>query len=273
MFVPDTGRRFGFCMGALCASLWLAAPWAASAQGATEYRITPSADTTIYAEQSGGSAYDAISDGSGPNLWTAVIVAGVTRRALLRFDLSAIPPGSRVLSARVELFVVRARDEHATSLHRVLAAWGEGGSNGGDAGVGAPAQAGDATWSHRFWPQQPWAQRGGDFISSSSASRLVGFGPASYAWDSTPQLVADVQGWLTQPVANHGWILIGDDQGLQNAKRLVSRISATDVGRPLLIVSVEPPPPANVRRIPPPAWAAALLGAGMAAVIVRRRRR
>jgi len=273
VFGPDFRRKPGRCAAALTASLLFAATWAASAQVATEYRLTPSADTTIFAEQSDSSAYDSVSDGSGPNLWTAVIAAGVTRRALLRFDLSAIPPGSRVISARVELFVVRARDEHSTSLHRVLASWGEGGSNGGDAGVGAPAQPGDATWSHRFWPQQPWTQRGGDFVASASASRLVGFGPASYAWSSTPQLVADVQEWLTQPAANHGWILIGDDQGLQNAKRLVSRNSATDVGRPLLIISVEPPPPANVKQVPLPGWALAVLGAGLAAVIVRRRRR
>ena len=124
MFVPDPGRRFGFCMAALCASLWLAAPWAASAQGATEYRITPSADTTIYAEQSGGSAYDSISDGSGPNLWTAVIAAGVTRRALLRFDLSAIPPGSRVLSASPSLSPSPTNPNEINNLERHFGAYG-----------------------------------------------------------------------------------------------------------------------------------------------------
>ena len=125
-----------------------------------QYRLQAVADTTIFANQGGDTAYDATSDGSGPNIWTSVLAAGVTRRALIRFDLSAIPTGSQVVSASLQLFVVRARDEHNLSLHRVLAPWGEGSSNGGDAGIGAPAQAGDATWSHRNW----WCLKTRDLI-------------------------------------------------------------------------------------------------------------
>jgi len=255
-------------------SCWalLALLWAGTAAAATQLRIGPSADTTIYAEQSGSTAYDNVSDGSGPNLWTSVIAAGVTRRALVRFDLSAVPPGSRVLSAQLQLFEVRARDGHNVSMHRVLASWGEAGSNGGDAGVGAPAQPGDATWSHRFWPTQTWAQRGGDFVASASSTLLVGIGPGAFLWPSTPQAVADVQRWVDQPNTNHGWMLIGDDTGLQNAKRFGSRNNATPEARPVLIVSYEAGPAGSDVDIPLPGWALALLGTGLAAALLRRRR-
>jgi len=239
-----------------------------AASAATTVRVSPIADTTIYAEQSGSTAYDATSDGAGPNLWTSVLAAGVTRRALVRFDLSAVPKGSRIIGAQLQLFEIRARDEHVVSTHRLLASWGEAGSNGGDAGIGAPAQPGDATWSHRFWPTQTWKTRGGEFVDTPSASLSVGFGPGAFVWPSTTRAVADVQLWVDQPATNHGWILIGDDLGLQNAKRFGSRNYPGSEGWPVLIVSYDTPD----ADIPLPGWALALLGTGLAAALLRRRR-
>ena len=224
------------------AAVLLGSAAAVQAQSPVVYQLTPVADTSIFGAQGGGTEVDGISDGMGPNLWTSVTAGGITRRALLRFDLSSLPADAQIVSVQLQLFEVRARDEHVLSLHRVLGAWGEGNSNGGDAGAGAPAQAGDATWSHRVWPNVPWNQRGGDFVADPSSTLSVGLGPGTFTWGSTPQMVADVQGWLTQPASNHGWMLIGDDTGLQNAKRFVSRNSAGTQGLPTLIVSVVPEP-------------------------------
>lgn len=268
MRAQETLLRALFLSGASIAALALCG----AVHAATEVRLIPNADTTIFADQGGGTSYDATSDGSGPNLWTSVIAAGVTRRALLRFDLTAVPPGSRVLSARLQLFEIRARDEHVVSLHRVLAPWGEAGSNGGDAGVGAPAQSGDATWSHRFWPTQTWAVRGGDFVASPSSSTSVSLGPGAFVWPSTAQTVSDVQRWIDQPSTNHGWMLIGDDLGLQNAKRFGSRNNTTVEARPVLIVSYDRATAVSDVDIPLPGWALALLGTGLAAALLRRRR-
>ena len=249
----------------VAAGVLLGCATTAQAQGAAAYRLTPVADTTIFGAQDGGTAYDGISDGSGPNLWTSVTAGGFTRRALLRFDLSALPADALIVSVQLQMFEVRARDEHVLGLHRVLGAWGEGGSNGGDAGAGAAAQAGDATWSHRVWPDVPWSQRGGDFMADPSATLSVGLAPATFTWGSTPQLVADVQGWLAQPASNHGWILIGNDAGLQNAKRFVSRNIAGTEGLPSLVVGV-----AGV--VPEPGTYLLML-AGMASVMLALSRR
>lgn len=260
-------------LGASCAAraamalVMVSAAWGAP----VEYRLPLAADTTIYAAQGGGTEYDAVSDGAGANLWTAVTAGGVIRRALLRFDLAAIPAGSQVLSVTLTLHEIRSRETHATSLHRVLAPWGEAGSDGGDAGIGAQAQSGDATWSHRLYPTVVWAQRGGDFVPGASSSLVVGGAPAFYTWPSTAQLVADVQGWVDQPAAHHGWIVIGTETGQQNAKRWASRQQASPTVRPLLIVRAEPP--ADNGEIPVPAWALLLLGAGLATGLARTARR
>lgn len=152
------------------------------AQATTQFSAFEAvADATIFAEQSGGTAYDAVADGRGGNLWTSVLAAGVVRRALVRFDLSALPAGAQVVSVQVEAFMIRLREPQTIALHRITAPWSEGPANGGDAGIGAPASAGDCTWSHRVWPNQPWATRGGEGtdLALLSASAMLA---APLAW-------------------------------------------------------------------------------------------
>lgn len=243
---------------------------AARAQPVIETVLPALADATIFAEQTGGTAYDAVADGKGANLWTSVIVAGVVRRALVRFDTSALPPGAQVLAARVEAFMIRLREPQAIALHRIGAAWSEGPANGGDAGVGAAAGAGDCTWTHRVWPAERWASRGGDYLLTASASAAVGGWPAPVVWASTPALVDDVQSWVETPASNHGWMMIGNESGTQNASRLASRESSEAAARPRLVVSWLAP--AADAQVPLPPWALALLGAAAAAALLRRRR-
>ena len=239
------------------------------ARAATVADFAAVADATIFANQNGDTTYDAVADGQGGSLWTSVLAAGVVRRALLRFDLSGIPAGAVVLEASIEAFMIRLREPQALTLHRVTAAWGEGPSNGGDAGVGAAAGPGDCTWSHRVWPHQPWGRRGGDYLLSASASTPVSGWPAPVAWASTPALVDDVQGWVDTPASNHGWMMIGIESGSQNASRLASRHSTSPSARPRLRVRwIEPAPGEDV---PLPAWALALF-AGAAALALRHRR-
>lgn len=256
-------RRITAVLGvALC---W---PAIASPQQMLQWQGQAVADATVFHDVGGSPAYDGVADGAGPNLWTSVLAAGVTRRALVRFDLSALPPGARVTEVSLSLAQIRARDGHAVAVHRVLAPWGEGASNGGDAGIGAPAQPGDTTWTRRFWPATSWANPGGDFAGMASTTLLVPVGSGRFTWPSTAAAVADVQAWVDQPSTNHGWVLIGVENTDQNAKRFGSRQGGA-AAAPQLTVRYELAQPAE-GDVPLPPWALALLGAGLLWRLTRR---
>jgi hypothetical protein len=84
-----------------------------------------------------------------------------------------------------------------------------------------------------------------------------------------PALLQDVQGWVDQPASNHGWILIGQEDGVQNAKRFSSRTS-TEPPR-LEVRYREPSAQAQDGDVPLPAWALITLFAALAAGLARRR--
>lgn len=255
-----------YCLAGL--AVWCAAlvvhPLAQAAETQT-FVFTPSADTTIFADVAGSNlSWDDKSDGQGSSLWLSTTAGGVLRRTLVQFDLSAIPAGMQVVSASLSLYESRARDDHEVALHRVLAPWGEGASNGGSQGEGDQAEAGDATWRWRDYGVTEWATRGGDFVPTASALTLVGAPNATYTWTSNAGLVSDVQAWLADPSVNHGWILIGPELDIQNAKRFDSRESGVLAQRPMLVVQVSP--------IPEPATTA-LFAAGLLALTMARRSR
>jgi len=156
------------------------------------------------------------------------------RRALLEFDLSAIPANAVIESVQVAFTINKipgfgAVSESAT-LHRMLRDWGEGTSSAlGAEGQGIAAQPGDATWNHAFFNTVPWSVAGGDFAVAASASTPFGVGaPETMTFTSTPELVADVQGWVKKPADNFGWILRGDEITIRNARRLASRENQVD---------------------------------------------
>jgi len=171
------------------------------------------------------------------------------RRALLEFDLSVIPAHAVIESVQVAFTINMVPMFVATSdfatLHRLLRDWGEGTSNApGLEGRGIAAQIGeDATWSHAFFNLDPcfnagcWAVAGGDFAETASASTPFGVGnPETMTFASTPGLVADVQAWVRKPADNYGWVLRGDENTIQNARRMASREHLTD---PVPVLTVE----------------------------------
>jgi len=210
--------------------------------------IEPAADNTLYERAAGD-----LSNGAGPSLFigqTGVNAGNVLRRALLRFDLSAIPPGSEVLSARLEFNVDMVPPNPTgfdAALHRVQAAWGEAGSFApGAGGGGASAQPGDATWLHRFFDTEFWTTPGGDFEPIASAFAPLDAGTGTFAFEATPTLIADVQAWVNQPGSNFGWMILGEEDNGENARRIASRENAALA--PMLEVEFIPallPPPAT----------------------------
>lgn len=218
-----------------------------------------SKDNTLY-EDSGGVR----SNGAGPHMYVGNTLIDGVRRALVAFDLSTIPGGSTITGVSLRMNVSQAgANSENVALHRVLADWGEGTSNAGSpGGAGASATPGDATWVHRSFDQVRWTTPGGDFDLRESGSVRVG-GTGLYTWLSTPQMVADVQGWMNDPRSNFGWLLLGDERTAQTAKRFDSRENPDSALRPALEVTYT---------VPTPMGAVVVIG-GVGAVATRRRRK
>jgi hypothetical protein len=214
--------------------------------------LRASKDTTLI-ESSDGK----LSNGSGPLFFVGRTrqPENSIRRGLIAFDIaSAIPAGSKVTSVKLILYVEHSaagsQQEARITLHRVLADWGEGKSNT-KFGMGDQALEGDATWIHTFYPNRLWSQRGGDYEPSESGAQTVtdekGGDKGQYIWGSTPQMTADVQGWLDSPNKNFGWLLRGDETKGETAKAFHSREGTDQEGRnlveahPLLVVTFIPP--------------------------------
>jgi hypothetical protein len=239
----DFLRTKGGADGATLGLLWdtlKSPPEVIATASATDLVLTPSQDNTLYEHPAG-----ALSNGAGQHLFAGRTSqpSGSIRRGLLAFDLSAIPTGSTILSVTLRLNLSRAADPtpQPVVLHRLLASWGESGSDAPDPeGSGGPAAPGDATWTHRFTNTLTWTTPGGDFVPAASASTPVG--PAGvYTWGSTPQLVADVQAWLDEPTTNFGWLLQGNESIAGTVRRFDSRENGTVANRPMLTIVFAPP--------------------------------
>ncbi|MBL0870566.1 MAG: DNRLRE domain-containing protein [Phycisphaerales bacterium] len=205
---------------------------------AGEVTLNPAADCTIYYRTFTPALL--LSSGSGEAIFAGkTYVHGDYRhRSFIRFDLSSIPCGSRVVGVTLSIAVANAQSavpETQIALHRALAAWGEGPSSS-FGGQGVPSETGDANWYERSHPGVLWTTPGGDFAPVASASTNAPLPPERVVWSSTPALVADVQAWLIQPAVNFGWMLKGDEQTMGSTRRMHSREAALQSDRPTLRV-------------------------------------
>ena len=196
-----------------------------------EGNLTADRDNSLYEHPEGAQ-----SNGSGRHLFVGRS-NGLSQRALVFFDVAgSIPDGSTIERASLTMSISnRESGSNDVYLHRVLADWGEGDSVGDEEGRGVAAMSGDATWIHSFSGNTMWDSPGGDFASISSADARVG-GLGRYTWESTLDMVTDVQGWLDDPSTNFGWILIGNETGHGTAKRFDSREHENEENRPVLTV-------------------------------------
>jgi hypothetical protein len=176
--------------------------------------------------------------------------AGARGRALLRFDLSAVPSNAVIETASLRFTVIQQPFGAVASsfgVHRFLKPWTEG-TGAGNQGV--LAQNGETTWRSQFhgsalWPQ-PGSTSGNDYVASSSGNVDVS-GLATYAV-SDPGIAVDVRAWVSGAATNHGWIVISDGEGSQRtARRLGSRESLS--GAPSLEIQYTVPPADPVPRI------------------------
>lgn len=204
-------------------------------------------DTTIYSDATGNSNAlgDYIFAGNAALLGTPNTFQGI-RRALIEFDVAGtVPSGATILSASLTLnnsfTPTNSTGNRTFSLRPVSTEWGEATSDagtGGGGGVGAAT--GDATWTAAVLGTTNWSSSGGDFggVSSSRSVNAAG----SYTWTG---LASDVQTFLDTSSNNHGWILLGPNEGTttRTAKRFDSKDHPTPANRPSLSVTYQPPLP------------------------------
>lgn len=226
--------------------------------------IAANRDNTLYEDDNG-----ALSSGAATSFYVGRLGpngAQKIRRGLLRFDTSSIPTNATITSVTLTLHVgsVGSGGGNVINLHRVTKDWGEGPSGVTQGGGGGSLSAdNDATWIHRFYSvanpasAPTWTTPGGDFSAVTSATTL-----ATQPVITTAAMAADVQAWVTNPSANFGWALIGDEGTAKSAIQISSR-EASAAFRPALSVTYDVIP------VPEPG-AAALLA--LALPLLNRRR-
>lgn len=125
---------------------------------------------------------------------------GTDSRALLYFDLSALPAESTVYSATLE--VSTPGDPYPpimVDIHRLTAEWNEGTDLNGTT---LPADG--VTWNERK-PGIPWITAGGDYDAATISSFNFAI-PGEIASFDVTALVRD---WVSQAQPNYGLIMIG----------------------------------------------------------------
>jgi hypothetical protein len=165
--------------------------------------LEPVKDGTLYQSETG-----ALSNGAGEFVFSGRTGLGGpgVQRAVLAFDLSAIPLGVTIDAARLTLTRSKGLSAGPFALHALSADWGEGAAIAPRGqGSGAPAEPGNATWIHTFSADQFWVSPGGDFEPVPSASASIAGGELVFGG---PGLVADIESWLLDPAQNAGWIVI-----------------------------------------------------------------
>jgi len=198
---------------------------AGTAVKAAVVTLNPSQDTYLSEHFAGpnGTGTDMVIGTQGLN------ATFTKNRGLLQFDFSSLPPGAVVNAVTLRLAVARVPSIPADSnfqLHRLLRPW----------------DALQSTWRLRLGEEDwdvPGGQEGTDFSATSSASVFVA-DAVEDTFPSTPQLVADVNAWLSNPSTNHGWLVKTEDESVgYTARRFAS--AEGGAGAPLLEVQFDAP--------------------------------
>ena len=167
-------------------------PLGGAAANADVVQLGASHDTTIYSESG------AESNGAGDHVFAGRTRDGLTRRALLRFDVSSIPAGSTIKGVTLTLHLSRTRTENQTRdappPARGLGRGGVARSRGG-----RRRRACADRRRHLDPPPLPERDLGERRAATSSPTRarrsVVGNETGFYTWSSAG-MVADVQAWL-----------------------------------------------------------------------------
>jgi hypothetical protein len=116
-------------------------------------------------------------------------------RVLVQFDLSSIPPGTPILNASLEVCLDRisgGMSQRQYDVYRVLASWVE-----------------EEVTAKFASAAEPWATFFGDIAPTPSATVAIAKGVLTNNPNAFMQwpVTADVQEFVNDPTANHGWLI------------------------------------------------------------------
>lgn len=197
-----------------------------------QYVIYPASGRTLYrlALRAGADGYLGATDtyitsyaGEGPETShatsTSLLFAyDLRRKALLRFDVSSVPAGMVLKSARLTVNLLESRTPLQLGAFDALKTWLDT----------------EATWQKATLSQN-WSVQGGDGIGTdrnsvadSTASNVGAVGP--YTFNLKPL----VERWLSNPASNRGVFLIGTGSYTTSSYPLASAEHTDSSKRPVL---------------------------------------
>ena len=179
--------------------------------------FSAAADTMII-ENSPDSGYDDANplkaDGDNP------AGTGSQLRPLLRWDVSRLPAGAKIESAKVTLNVTNS-SPNSFAAHKLLKSWSEVGS----------------TWT-QAGPSSDWQVAGADGGKDRESAASGEFTPSSIQQTSFDLNASVVAGWRSEPSSNRGIILLGPSS--PDGFSFSSRENASYALRPTLTVTYLP---------------------------------
>ncbi len=164
------------------------------------------------------------------SVWAMVIRADGIKRPIIRFDLSAIPPGSTVTTATLELFSDDTYGSAGTPLtvaaYMLRRSWLESQVN----------------WNQAA-PGQNWSTPGADDIVSDRSDVIVDVTTMTdlgtwYSWNVT----AAVQEWVADPGTNKGLLFLGSSNQSAEYRFFSSEYGSASTYRPKLTITFAQPP-------------------------------
>jgi len=163
---------------------------------------------TLSLQPDPGSGKDGWVDSSRPNdnfgRTNEMVIdgSGVQKHFIGQFDLSAIPHGARILSARLELYLAYINNlttDAAFSLHALRQPWSEGTGDYWNPGDGVSWNTSDGStvwnWDDNHWSEQVYAR-------SPVNPAFSGW----QQWDASEL----VQQWVDGRLENHGFLIKGN---------------------------------------------------------------
>jgi hypothetical protein len=158
-----------------------------------------------------------------------------TKVSLVQFDLSVIPPASKVTAATLSLYQTNANGSATVEVHRVTHSWTPGTRTGAGTADGATWTAFDGIGS--------WTVPGADYEASPAASLAVPSSDGWNSWDVTPL----VQDWVSGTYLNMGVALIGSAGS--NTQFVSYDNTGTPTSRPQLTVTYFAPCAVSTQKI------------------------